>query len=86
MSGKASDHGGYGRYEDDESDKPRLKRDKHGLMRRDDHKYEFDCPECSANNPWGDGFGDGGEVQCHYCGVDFKVFFLDGGKLKFRMI
>lgn len=80
---KANDHA---RYEDEDAGKVRLKRDKNGDFRREDNRYEFDCPECNANNPWSDGFGDGGEVQCHYCSCDFKVTFQEGGKLKFRQI
>jgi hypothetical protein len=45
---------------------------------------DFDCPECSANNPWGDGFGDGDEVRCCYCGLDFKAVVSDSGKLKLK--
>lgn len=35
--------------------------------------YEFDCPECNANNPMDDGFKVGAEIICHYCGQEFKV-------------
>jgi hypothetical protein len=49
-----------------------------GLRRKD-----FDCPECTAHNPYDDGFGPGDEVRCYYCGAEFKVVEGDG-KLKFR--
>jgi hypothetical protein len=35
--------------------------------------WEFDCPDCNANNPHHDGFAVGGEVLCYYCGTTFKV-------------
>jgi transposase-like protein len=47
---------------------------------------EFDCPACSANNPYGDGFRDGDEVRCSYCGQDFEVRVGSSGRLKFREI
>lgn len=71
---------------EEDDNKPRLKRGKDGYLRRDDLLYEFDCPDCSANNPWGDGFADQAEIQCHYCGTDFRVTFLEGKKLKFKVI
>ena len=40
---------------------------------------DFDCPTCDANNPYDDGFGDGDEVRCYYCGADFRVKVSDGG-------
>lgn len=46
---------------------------------------DFDCPECNANNPH-DGFGDGDEIRCYYCGVEFKVEVTDEGRLKLREI
>ncbi len=48
--------------------------------------YEFDCPECDANNPYPDGFGQGTEVRCFYCGSEYRVCLSEGGKWKFRMI
>lgn len=73
-------------YDDDDSRKPKLKRDKDGFLRVVGRRYEFDCPECDANNPWDDGFGDGDEVQCHYCGCDFRVTFREGDRLKFKLL
>jgi len=59
--------------DDDEGDKRKRKKG-------DD---EFECPECNAHNPLSEPIVIGGEVQCFYCGVEFKVF--DGnGKFKFK--
>lgn len=44
---------------------------------------EFDCPSCSANNP-SEGFGDGDEVLCNYCGSEYEVRVNDEGRVKFR--
>ncbi len=45
--------------------------------------YEFECPECNAHNPYGDGFKVGSEVICFYCGVEFLVAQAEG-RLKFK--
>lgn len=45
---------------------------------------DFDCPGCNANNPHDDKFGDGDEIRCHYCGVEYKVLVGDDGKLRLR--
>ena len=45
---------------------------------------EFDCPMCSANNPYGDAFGDGDEIRCFYCGQEFAARVTDSGRLKLR--
>ncbi len=34
---------------------------------------EFDCPECTAHNPWDDGFTVGDELFCGWCGVRLQV-------------
>ncbi len=47
---------------------------------------DFDCPSCNANNPYDDGFGDGDEVRCYYCGLEYKAELKDDGKFKFREI
>ena len=47
-------------------------------------RNEFDCPECSANNPYDDGYGNGDEVRCFYCGMEYKVEVNTDGKWKFR--
>ena len=46
---------------------------------------EFDCPECNANNPYDDGFGDGDEVLCHYCGEEFRAAVSDEGRLRLKL-
>jgi hypothetical protein len=82
MSRDGSD---FGQYDDDDA-KPRLRRNKDGYLRREDLLYEFDCPECNANNPYDDGFADQAEIACHYCGLEFRVTFLEGKRLKFKQI
>jgi hypothetical protein len=47
---------------------------------------DFDCPDCAANNPYDDGFGDGDEVRCYYCGQEFRAAVSDAGRLKLRAI
>ncbi len=44
---------------------------------------DFECPDCTAHNPYDDGFKAGDEVRCFYCGSEFKVLEADG-KLRFR--
>ncbi len=46
---------------------------------------EFDCPDCSANNPHDDTFGDGDELTCNYCGQEYKASVNDDGRLKLRV-
>jgi len=45
---------------------------------------DFDCPDCNANNPYDDGFGDGDEIRCYYCGQEFGVQVSDEGRLRLR--
>lgn len=47
---------------------------------------DFDCPNCDANNPYDDKFGDGDEIRCFYCGAEFRVKVSDEGKLRLREI
>jgi len=47
-------------------------------------RKDFDCPECSANNPYDDGFGPGDEVRCYYCGAEFRVEVTEEGKWRYR--
>ena len=47
---------------------------------------DFDCPECSANNPWDDGIGNGDEIRCYYCGQEFLAQVTDEGRLKLRAV
>ena len=65
----------------DEEEKPRG--EELGRTRRFD---DFDCPECNANNPYDDAFGDGDEIRCYYCGQEFKVEVNDSGKLRLRAV
>ena len=45
---------------------------------------EWECPECSAPNPYDDGFGDGDELVCCYCGVEFLASVNADGRLKLK--
>ena len=64
-------------YEDDEAG------DEAGRGRRFD---DFDCPDCAANNPYDDTFGDGDEVRCYYCGQDFRVQVSEEGRLRLKSL
>lgn len=45
---------------------------------------DFDCPDCSANNPHDEAFGHGDEVRCYYCGQEFRVIVSDEGRLRLK--
>jgi hypothetical protein len=45
---------------------------------------EFECPDCAANNPVDDGFGNGDEVICNYCGQEYRVIVDDDSRLKLK--
>ncbi|HVE86739.1 MAG TPA: hypothetical protein VND93_27970 [Myxococcales bacterium] len=47
---------------------------------------EFDCPSCNANNPNDEGFGDGDELLCNYCGQEYKAKVTEEGRLKLKEI
>ncbi len=47
---------------------------------------DFDCPDCSANNPYDDTFGDGDEVLCYYCGQEYRAQVTDSGRLKLKAL
>jgi DNA-directed RNA polymerase subunit RPC12/RpoP len=47
---------------------------------------DFDCPDCAANNPYDDAFGDGDEIRCYYCGQEFLVQVNDSGRLKLKAV
>jgi hypothetical protein len=47
---------------------------------------DFDCPDCNANNPYDDSFGDGDEVRCYYCGQEFRAQVNDSGRLKLKAL
>lgn len=44
---------------------------------------EFECPACSAHNPF-ETFGNGDDVLCNWCGMEFKVTVTDEGTLRLR--
>jgi hypothetical protein len=44
---------------------------------------EFECPTCSAHNPFDD-FGHDDEVNCAWCGMAFVAIVDDDGKLKLK--
>ena len=67
------DYGGH-----DEDEKPTGKA--LGTKRKFD---EFECPACSANNPF-DTFGNGDEVLCNWCGMEFRAVVDDEGNLKLK--
>ena len=52
-----------------------------GSRRRFD---EFECPDCAANNPVDEGFGNGDDLVCNYCGQEFRVVVDDDARLKLK--
>ena len=34
---------------------------------------EFECPECSAHNPWDEGYVVGDQLFCNWCGAVLVV-------------
>ena len=53
---------------------------------RDRRFGDFDCPDCNANNPYDDSFGDGDEVRCYYCGQEFRAEVNDSGRLRLKVL
>ncbi len=51
-----------------------------GVKRKFD---DFECPACSANNPY-DTFGNGEEVLCNWCGMQFRAVVDEDGNLKLK--
>jgi DNA-directed RNA polymerase subunit RPC12/RpoP len=47
---------------------------------------DFDCPDCSANNPYDDAFGNGDEIRCYYCGAEYLVMVTEAGRLRLKAI
>ena len=45
---------------------------------------EWECPGCNAHNFSDPPMGQGDEVLCNYCGVEYRVKVSDEGKLKLR--
>ena len=71
------DRGDLGEIAEEEEDERKKSGRSLGSKRRFD---EFDCPTCSANNPFDD-FGNGDEVLCNWCGLQFRVVVDEDGKL-----
>ena len=44
---------------------------------------EFECPACTANNPF-DTFGNGDDVLCNWCGLQFHALVDEDGNLKLK--
>ncbi len=40
---------------------------------------EFECPECTADNSYSDGFGPRDDVTCMVCGMPWTVRQTDSG-------
>ncbi|MBI5547584.1 MAG: hypothetical protein HY901_27185 [Deltaproteobacteria bacterium] len=49
-------------------------------------KKDFDCPLCSANNPYDDGIKVGDEIRCYYCGAEFRAELTQENRWRFREI
>ncbi len=47
---------------------------------------EFECPECTANNPWDDGFTVGEELFCSWCGAVLLVKRQGDDGDRFRLV
>ena len=65
----------------DETEEPAGKRRDAGRRFSD-----FDCPECSANNPWDESFGNGAELRCHYCGQELVAIVTEAGRLRLKSV
>ncbi|MBK6684327.1 MAG: hypothetical protein IPG45_07625 [Deltaproteobacteria bacterium] len=50
--------------------------------------YEFECIECTAHNPWGDGFTYGDELFCSWCGIKLEVrkYPDDDGTPRYKLV
>ena len=74
------DRGGMGSESEDQEAEDR----KSGKYLGSKRKFEeFECPTCSAHNPH-DTFGNGDEVNCNWCGLEFKALVDEEGKLKMK--
>lgn len=48
---------------------------------------EFECPECTANNPWEDGFTYDDELFCSWCGAVLRVRrVVDDLEARYRLV
>ena len=45
---------------------------------------EFECPVCSATNPYDDPFGHRDEILCFYCGTEFEARVGSEGRLTLK--
>ena len=70
---------GIGDYSEGEDEEKKTGKEL-GVKRKFD---EFECPSCSANNPF-DTFGNGDEVLCGWCAMEFRVVVDDEGNLKLK--
>lgn len=43
---------------------------------------DFDCPDCNANNPRDERFGNGDEILCFYCGSAWRAKVDEEGRLR----
>jgi ribosomal protein S27E len=68
--------GGSHDYDDDDKEL--------GQSGKNSRFKDFDCPDCNANNPVDPPFGDGDEIRCNYCGMEYKTLVNDEGRVKFR--
>lgn len=67
-------------FSDQEEDDEKKSGSALGTKRKFD---EFECPSCSANNPF-DTFGNGDEVLCNWCAMEFRVVVDEEGNLKLK--
>jgi len=68
----------YGSSEADDDDEKRTGRAL-GTRRR---FTEFDCPACSANNPFE--FGNNDEILCNWCGIGYVAIVDEEGSLRLK--
>jgi DNA-directed RNA polymerase subunit RPC12/RpoP len=47
---------------------------------------EFDCPECSAHNPWDEGFQVGDQLFCNWCGGVLIVKRVVDDPTRFKIV
>ena len=51
------------------------------------HWTEFECPECTAHNPWDEGFGAQDQLFCAWCGAVLLVKVLpDSDPPRYRLV
>ncbi len=73
------DRGTLGQIAEQEEEEDKKSGKAKGSKRRFD---EFECPTCSAYNPLE--FGNGDEVMCNYCGLNFLVKVDDEGNYRLK--